>query len=455
MPGGWPGLAFEDHEIVVWPDGAGRGAVEGESLALPAALAFLALWTGQPVAGDLAATGRLLVRARVPVHPVASAAQKAAALAEAAAGGDAPPRLLGAAGQGLARADVVVVEVEDFAAAVAAAGLDVAAAAPARDLGDIATRRKRLENLVVDVQAQQLDRFRACAPGVDPWLALAHELRLLVDSLAQGSGETRERLDRARAHAALAYTHAGALDDAEALLRDVDITAETPPPVTVLWHLVRIGQLIDESNWEEAHRLSAELDGWLERLTADQAAELRGRARGTQGRLLLHQRRTADALPLLVEALEHHRERAPHEAGRSRVYVAMARRMSGDLEGAAQELERARDELRRHTRSYSEPYERTCLLYWRYERARLAVDAGDLAVAESVAREALADTSWRGSWPALGIQRTLAWALRGLGRDAEADEVVAAMRVASAGWGFGERIVVEAEGPARRDGEVY
>lgn len=458
MPSGRPGAMLDDHEISFKGLEGADIEIDGESLGLPAALAFLSLWLDQPLPSDLAATGRLMLRdGEVSALPISGMSAKAAALRDAWGKSDEKPRALVGDKQPDQTSIVDVIAASTLEEAIGIAGLDLSKAEPSSELGDVMSRKKRLADIVGDVEPQNLAQHGSCVDGADPWNVLADELLLLIDSLVDAKGVSKELLDKARVLAALAYTHAGDFEGAEHLLGNIEIDETTEPPVAVLWHIVRMGNLIDAEDWSECERLSTEADVWAAKLTGEKIGELIGRVKGTQGRVLLHQRRLEEAVPLLEEGVELHCTQAPHEAGRSRVYLAMALRMKGDLEAARNQLDLARSELQRETLPFSDPYYRNCILYWRYERARLALEFGEAEQAVSLANKALEDTAWRGFWPELGIRRTLAWSLREVGRIEDADKQVATMRtlIPSGVVEMADGIIREAAGTLRTDGEVY
>jgi hypothetical protein len=134
--------------------------------------------------------------------------------------------------------------------------------------------------------------------------------------------------------------------------------------------------------------------------------------------------------------------------------------MAGRLDDALLQLARAEGDLGRYTRAFSASYAESCRMFLLYERARVLVDLERGLAAERAARDALALARGRGFWPALGILRTLAWALLLDGRDSDAravaDEAATlAFDTPPSMRAFAQRMVVEARGRPRRDGEVY
>jgi tetratricopeptide (TPR) repeat protein len=178
-------------------------------------------------------------------------------------------------------------------------------------------------------------------------------------------------------------------------------------------------------------------------------------ARGAQGRALLHRGDAVAALPLLVEARDFHASHRRYELARSRITVAACLRIQGRTHDALGELDDATAELR-ETRRRSVSYADATAAFLEYERARVLVEIGDGLDAYRVAMRAL-EICGRGAWPRLGILRTLAWAHRLLGDPRSAEACVEQMRALDLGDAreLRERLIDEASGPPRSDGEVY
>ena len=430
--------------------------LDGDSLALPTALAFLSLWLKQALPADLAATGRLLEQDGVStVLPVAGVYEKAQALGAIAGN---RTRLLAHpehTSESTA-AGATAVEVLTLEQAVTSAGLDLSMAKAPEVGGSTVERVDALRRTTADIDSQHLARYKGIK-GEDPWVTMADRLRLLWNSLRDVGGVRAEDLESAQVMASLAYTHAGDLEAAGAMLHNLDVTEETRCPIRVMALIVKIGFGIDHEDWGACSHSSELLDVELEKLNDGERKLLLGRALGTQGRAWMHQRKLDRALPLLNRAVEENLQHSTHEVGRSRVYVAMALRMASKPNEALGQLELAAKELLTHTRAWSEPYYTQCIMFWCYERARVHLDLQQPDHAELCATKALEAASWRGWWPAAGILRTRAWSYRLMGRDDAAVQDMAELErlTATVDSKMGKRFVSEAQGMPRADGEVY
>jgi tetratricopeptide (TPR) repeat protein len=460
MPGGLPPFPLEDHVLTLRVPWGPRRVIDGESLALPAALAFVSLWLDRPIASGVAATGRLRDDAEgiSRVLPVAGAGEKAHAL-QAAWGGQ--PRVLAhpCHQEELERAGVAACPVTRLDEALARAGLDPTGALMRPYLATVNERVAALKQAVHDVEPQHLEGYRGIT-GSNPWVTMGDKIQLLVTSLTGEPGVDPADLEHAGVMAALAYLHGGDTEAAKAALGGLDVDEDTPAMVRVMARVVELEYQIDNKSWDRCAELDELLDRECTTLDRRTRAQVLGRALGTRGRAWMHQRQLDRALPLLQQAVEAHVEHQPQEAGRSRVYLSMALRMAGRHVDAASELRQAGQDLLEHTLSWDEPYYRNCAMYWSYECARLHVALAEPRAAEAHASRALQEASWRGWWPALGILRTRIWALRLLKRDEEADHDLARMaellrQVDDLGRRLAEGIVVEARGEPRTDGEVY
>lgn len=113
---------------------------------------------------------------------------------------------------------------------------------------------------------------------------------------------------------------------------------------------------------EESHRLHATRD----------RREVVGRAYGTLGRALMHACRDEDARPWLEKGVEHHRQHLPEELPRSLCYLATSLRRLGYYDEAATTLEAAL--AAEEGDSFASG---NTLLFLLYERARLHFERGE------------------------------------------------------------------------------
>lgn len=441
-------------------------AVDGTSLALPAAIAFASLWLGIAPRPDVAATGGLTPgRQDAQVETVGTSGLEAKRRALSAWVRPATARLLAAPAEPrpVPLPGIEMVAVRRLSEALAAAGLQLRGVSPWAPLGDQATRLAELERMFHELRTQDLARHRL--HDENPWSVLADRIDLITASLTGTVPEEDPRLQQAHAYAALAHAHAGDLGGL-GRLPDPGDESSLPPNLAALHALSGLVQSIGTRQSDACERLRGALDGKLDRLHESERRTLLGVARGTQGRSWLHdtgtplEQRVAKALPLLEQAVDHHVRFVPVEAPRSRIYLAMAMRMAGWSARASAQLDHAAAELEAHTLHWSVPYYRATKTYWHYERARLAVASQCTDDALEHTRAALELADDRGFWPIVGILRTRAWAHRQRHEDREADTCVERMRTLAGQAPAGsralvERIIEEASGPPRSDGEVY
>jgi tetratricopeptide (TPR) repeat protein len=450
-----PPRRFVEHafELVCPPD-LREFTVDGDSLALPAALAFASLWTDTPILTDLVASAR---PSGANVGPVGHVDRKAAAVFQTA----------GPAARFAVHADVAdevrgtgvgVVKLVTWEDGLRAAGLLDPLRALSPVAGPTIEVEMRLQMLVNDAKQQNLRDFEdAAGPEFGAWQALADEIRILVDWLEINDVQfaRSDARVRARCHGALAYTYAGDPLSADQLLEPIEID-ELPPSAAALLDVVALSSAISKDDWEPARRLRERLEGQL----ADRAIlEVRGLVLGTLGRESLHRpdRDLPRALEFLEAALAHHQEHVPYEAPRSRCYLANALRIAGVLDQAAEQVENGLREIDTVALK-SESYAASTRMFLHYERARVLLDRGRAADAAEEARRALemgAAIGWHPPLP--GILRTLAWALRSCGNDLEYDEVIQRLEQVARERerALDHRILAEARGPYRRDGEAF
>ena len=427
-----------------------RLEVDGRSVGLPAALAFASTWLGRPLPTDVAAVGTVSPGGWVgAVGAVEAKTRRLAQLAE--------------------RSDLRVLCAKDNANQVNDGGLQAVCVEKLKDalevakleldsldtscFGPVSARKTKLGELVEDIRNGALGKH-----GVEcTWGQLGDKTRRLIDSLKgePGAGD----LNEARCWLAIAYTHAGMLDDVDAALRDVELPGHAPPRLQTLFHIVRLGEAIDRRDLQsdETKERMANVERNLEALRTNPDPELHGRAAGTLGRAHLHAGALTKALPLLREGVAEHLANHPMEVGRSRIYLAMALRMTGDPQAALHEVVQGAHELATYTRTYSPEYEADTRMYLDYEMARILVSLERHDEAISCATRALRRCEWM-FWPQLGIRRTLAWALRMTDRAKEADQQVERMRAMFIPPGHEElrkELFVEAQGYPIEGGEVY
>ncbi len=463
MPGGWPGRPFEVHRIeLVSPDGE-RFEIDQDSLTLPAILAFASLWTRVPLPANLAATGTVQRDRRVGA--VAWVPEKALALAAVCEAAGFSPRLLlePSSALELELPGVTAVPVADVAQALGYAGLLPVGDGYRPEIETVRDGERRLQQLIGDVRDQQLEPYSHVA-GIPPWTMLADQLAWLVQALEARGCRNPPLLVDGRCAAAEAYSHAGEIPRAMRVLGDTEPPSQASQQARFAWHVRTLAGKLDSRDWDAVGTQVSVVQDELRKLTPDVHAQQAGAAMGTMGRALLHGGRAADALPLLQAGVDHHVLHQPAETGRSRIYLAMAMRRLGRLDDARAELEQARADIDADTREHGRSYHASTLMYWRYERARLALEAGDPAEAIALTEPVLAQARACWPWPLVPILRTRAWAFAQLARDgdhadamAELDQTIErAARIRAPGAMRTLHIIqAEAHGPFRRDGEVY
>jgi tetratricopeptide (TPR) repeat protein len=453
-------------------------SIEGNSLALPAFLAFVSLWCDRPL-DDVAATARPRAyddgRPADDLGPVSGFPGKANALAEWAAGR--PCRLLlhPACERVPALPAVERVDVRTWKDAAAAVGLlDTLADLEGTDAGDTpAIRAGKLEKLLTEfndeVRNQDLGRH-SCA-GDSPWAVLATRMQDVLDELREGPARPStdpETLARGSAYAALAYNYAGRDVPTKLLEGLSEEILQEVPEARLLRDVAALASAVSQDRRAEWDTLAQTLRSTLDALDKPARNRVGGMALGTLGRVHLHAGRIDLAVELLAEAVDHHARYAPHETPRSRCYHAAALRRADRLEESLEEIDRAVEELA--SVKYA-AYRATTEMFLRYERARtlaamnrLDDAARDLGSAEQAAKA-------RGWGPRPGILRERVWiekrrarAAEEGGRSAEAeahrrraDELLAELDalLEPKSPGFLERIVAEAHADPRIDGEVY
>ena len=410
--------------------------IDGDSLALPLALAFYSLWTDQALPRHLGATGSLDSASGnvLNVDPKGLEA-KLTTWKRRKQGLDAP---LLVPDQG--RLPVGVRPVANIWEALTAARLEPAplsAGAPT----DVMHRKQRLEQAIAAARTGDASAEVGTIRGGDPWAMLADHILVLVRSLEQ-EPHLEATLARGRAAAAQCLLHAGLPEQSYALLEQVP--EPLSPELTALRAVFQLSAAIDNPSLP-GKELDEELDGML---AGPMHEVLRHLAVGTRGRFRLHRRDDA-AVAMLREAVQL----APaYERGRSRIYYAKALRLlTGDLAAAHDQLQEAERDLESHTRRRSAAYSWMTNVFLQYELARLQLASGDPATALSTADTALAATVNLGWWPRLGLLRVKAVALRHQGENGTADAVVQEMSslpVPDALATLKEQLMAEAAGEA-------
>lgn len=428
--------------------------VDGDSLALPFALAIASLWLGCPPPVDLVATGNVRGVTGAAIGSVDGVLAKVRAVT-AAAGGT-PVRVL------VPEASAAVTDqpsttlhgVASLADALRLAGLSMADADYLPRWPDRSSLERQLSEDIAYVERQDLAEL---ADLGDPWRALALRLRLAADALsADADADADELVGRARVYASLAYQHAGDVEQAKALLRSSE-RVELSPDLEPLRTLVQLCAAIDDADWAVCDELSARIDGELARCSKRARQGLLGMVRGTQGRALLHRRRNEDAVTALREAVEWHAAHRRHEVARSRIYLASALRQAGTPSDALDELGIAARELD-DMRKVSRPYAHATLVFLRYERARVLVALQRFSEAREEARAAMQSARGMGFWPRLGLLRVVAWAAAGIGDEIGRDDAIDDMRslaVPSGHEPLRQRLIAIAIAGPDADDDVY
>lgn len=448
-PAGLAPYALQNHRLRLHlPDEHLRGrAIEGSSLGLAAALAFASLWTKQKLPPTLVASGRLAGRSVAPVAHIVEKAQAAIQIAREV-------RILLLVSEenaaDAARFPIDIYPVSQLGQTFAVAQLNLTSI-PQDAYPSASEARDRLRQKISDVQMGRTSRAEAA------WLSLAEEMDRLITFLA---GRKQAGLDEARSWTALAYTHAGETTNAERVLEEVKRDPNRRLDIRILVNGVRVGRLIDSAE-NEQEQLT--LDSEPVRDLVQDIGEAREKARdvvgfalGTLGRVYLHAHDPRNALRHFRESLKYHQDELPRETARSRTYLAMALRMTGELEAAMDQLTVAERELDEVTQGDSPDYASACRMYLYYERARVLVAQERYDEALLVANAAYEEARWIPPWPLLGILRVRAWAYRMFGEHALADADVFSMEQLSFPMeNLQRRLIDEARGFPTEDGEVY
>lgn len=444
----WDDLSFDIDGLPA------EAEVDGDSLALPFAIAIASLWQGRPPPADVVATGNVRAGDGAAIGMVEGVLAKVRAAA-AAAGGT-PVRVLVPAASAVVtdQPSTTLHGVSSLADALAIAGLALEHADYLPCWPDRASLVRRLREDIEHVEHQNLADF---TDRGDPWRALALRLRLAADAMsADADADADDLVGRARVYASLAYQHAGDVDQAKALLRGSK-RVELPLDLEPLRTLVQLGAAIDDADWAACDELSVRVDEELLRCSVKAQQALFGMVRGTQGRAQLHRRRNDDAVALLRESVDWHARHLRREVARSRIYLASALRQAGAFADALQELGTAGHELNEMRRS-SRPYARSTEVFLRYERARVLVALHQFPQARDEALAALQSSQGMGFWPRLGLLRVLAWANAAVGDEDGRDDALDEMRALSippAHEQLRQRLVALAIAGPDADDEIY
>lgn len=394
----------------------------GESCALPAALALAAAWCGRAIPRDLASTGRLFKDGQGVwrVGVVGGVPEKAWALSVVSGGR--PVRLLVAPEQ-VDQVDapgVIAVPVVDIAEALAVAELDLSGLAATLTAFDAARRARKWMKRFED---QDHRRGRVVNPhDTNPWLRLAEEVDYFRDALTN-----RELALKVRAWASLAFLYAGAPDNASSLPSEDEVNALDPQAcdtatLRALIRMLALAHALNTPGVDDARR--RQLDAQLADARPSPGegfVQLTGRILGTRGRALNFLGESDAALVLLRKAWLHHQQYLPHESARSAIYLAQCLRRSGRLADAQEVVVAAREQLEDiEALSYREATD----VFLSYEESKLeltlAMVQSDLTrVRDCLALVDATVARCYGPWPALGLLRCRAWACALLGDEAE------------------------------------
>lgn len=449
--------------------------VEGDSLALPAVLAFASVWTGEAVKDDISASAGIVVGDPQRVRSVGHVREKAEALVSWAAGGPRCRLLVHPDdAEHIDPESARAVEVATWQDAVREAGLLEPLAKLSGEFEGIETAelRGKLQTMVDEVREQRIAGYQVFGP--DPWLALGDGMRTLLRWLREHRQVRRDVLAEGAAHAALAFTYGGDPDGAGDVLRmleGIDPASLSAGP-RVFARVVELTRLIGQDAWAKCTKLSRTLEREVKRLPEPDKRRLAGMVLGTLGRALMHQGKVDRAIPLLRRGLAHH-ARYPevlHEAPRSRVYLAVALRLAGRLGDSLEQLALAKRQLGRPEYRESATYPRTTLMFVSYERARTVLAMAvktqerDRGASRRFLRDALAsaeearELGREVGWPPFpGLLRTQVWIYRERGDGAKAEETLRQLeaRVGPQPLPRERRILKEARGRFRPDGEVF
>lgn len=460
MPQGLPPRPFEDHSVEL-VGGAFNGidAIDGQSVGLAAALAFVSLWLDASIPEDLACSAA--IRSSGELMTVGFVREKTEALARLTGR---PLRLLLARGNHIDFPErISTIHARSLEEALEFAHLAPHHTQAKRDayvpwLGSVTDRLDRLRHYRNHVEHQNLADY--LGKGMDPWLVLGDRIRLLIDSLSSfEDAQTRQEVARARADAALAFTHGLDGFSANQMLRDLDHDL-LHPSVRLYAGIIELDHLLDKCSegsrsWEETLPFITSLERSLAALSGPEQHTYEGRVLGTIGRVWMHQRKLPEAIDYLRRAVDSHDAHLWQEAGRSRIYLATALRMNGSLDEAAKTLDAAMPLLDRCRYRWNASYAEHTVLFWTYELARLLLELGRPLDAIAALESKLNHARLLGSWPLAGMLRTLAWAAAAASLPDKQQSALDELHRIAGEDTFLRTLHQEASGPFRRDGEVY
>lgn len=401
----------------------GEAEIDGGSLGVAAALAFLSSWTGVPLPREhvySAAIGE-----DGALWPVEGLERKAAVVE--ACGVDPTPVLVVAARQPGIDSPVPLLRAASVEHAAQLAGLGDAVSRIVGTRPSVDALLGRVDTLTRAFEAQRLDDHDGLR-----WLDIA-------DGLAWALGMLRdERGSRVRAvlekfpNAALAYSYAGVMPATRVYEPSSELVSQLRPFARTWDAIVRLACVLPTDDWAECDSLAARLRAEDDALRASDVSgweKIHGMALGTLGRLELHRREHRDlarSIALLEEGVAHHLLHEEREVPRSRCYLANALRLAGRLVDAHAQLEAARRDVAA-LREREPFYARSTTMFVAYEWGRLRLSEGEPAAALAELDEASRISSQLAAWAPRGLPRARAQALRAIGRRDEADEIARQM----------------------------
>ena len=422
--------------------------VDGASLALPAALGFVALWRGH---SDTA----------LPVHATGDLVKRGGSWVIGPVGGLLEKRRASARSRDQVRARVFGVEAGDASqpgpwtlqGLIGALGLDEGEVG-ARAFRDRKSAIDEIEAGVDGVKRSQPLPGMGQGPGGLAWrltaLRLRHAARFLAGQVTDGTSANAIARAHVFARLASAYAHDHEPHDGdervqEAELRDAVAAIASPEDRSEVqrWiELLELNSCIRLDRWTEGADLARRLSAGVG--TALTVVECR--LLGTVARFWTHAqvgRDLAEAIRLHRAVIQSFARVDSAEVPRSRIYLAQALLLAGELSEADAELCQAFREL---SAPVDVTYAESTLLFWWYARARVDLARGQLDAAERALDEADSRAANWGDFLARGLARVRAQVARARGRSGEADRLAAAVRVRETDPPYLARIVAEAAG---------
>jgi len=346
---GVPALGALGHVVSC----SGTLPLDGASLGVSVAIAFLSSWLGRAPRTDVAATAR--VDGAGALLPVAHVDEKWHALQRE-------------------RPDVALLVAStqsvDASNAVRAANLQEALAAFGLALDELTPSRSTREQRERELHA--LGHAQSETYSAERWMDFVDRAVALADD-PDCEPDVRTM---AHGHAMLFALHAGdprRATELGAFVGDAEL-ASLRDSERAWVYVARASAAIDDERLDDAIRLAEQAveECHLLRATRDRR-EVIGRAYGTLGRALMHACRDEDARPWLEKGVEHHRQHLPEELPRSLCYLATNLRRLGRYDEAATTLEAAL--AVEEGESFASG---NTLLFLLYERARLHFERGEL-----------------------------------------------------------------------------